>query len=211
MEGLLYFAAVLAVALGAADSFLGERYILTRLFRRSDLPKLFGSSELTTRTLRFAWHITTVAWFGFAALLVHAGRGDLTVSGMLQIIGLTFVASGILPLFFTRGKHLSWLVLFVIGGIALWCAAEQFIQADAASRRGLIQALGRTFNIAANGESEMRRLVAVIVAASSAVGVAAAQDAAAPGPSGPAQIVVNRDGGKMGSLCETELYVDGVL
>ena len=123
MAGLLYTAAVLAVALGAAHSVLGERYILSRLFRRSDLPKLFGSSEFTTRTLRFAWHITTVAWFGFAALLVHAGRGDPTVSGMLQIIGLTCVASGVLPLLFTRGKHLSWLVLFVIGGIALWCAA----------------------------------------------------------------------------------------
>lgn len=123
MEGLLYLAATLAVALGVAHSFLGERYILARLFRRGDLPKLFGSSEFTTRTLRFAWHITTVAWFGFAALLVHAGRVDLTVSGMLHIIGLTFVASGFLPLLLTRGKHLSWLVLFIVGGIALWVAA----------------------------------------------------------------------------------------
>src|SRR5690606_29879020 len=123
MEGLLYFAAVLAVALGAAHSVLGERYILTRLFRRSDLPKLFGGSEFTIRTLRFAWHITTVAWFGFAALMMHAGRGDLTVPSLLQIIGLTFVASGVLHLLLTSGKHLSWLVLFVIGGIALWCAA----------------------------------------------------------------------------------------
>src|SRR5690606_12140008 len=123
MEGLLYFAAVLAVALGAAHSLLGERYILSRLFRRNDLPKLFGSSEFTTRPLRFAWHITTVAWCGFAALLVHAGRGDLTVSGMLQIIGLAVVASRAVPSPRTRGQHLSWLVLFVIGGIALWCAA----------------------------------------------------------------------------------------
>lgn len=123
MGELLYLAAILAVTLGAAHSVLGERYILTRLFRRDDLPKLFGSSEFTTRTLRFAWHITTVAWFGFAALLIHAGRGDLTISGTLQILGLTSVISGLLPLFLTRGRHLSWLVLFVIGGIALWCAA----------------------------------------------------------------------------------------
>ncbi|MBJ7575448.1 hypothetical protein [Luteimonas sp. MC1828] len=123
MAGLLYTAAALAVALGVAHSLLGERYILTRLFRRNDLPKLFGSWEFTTQTLRFAWHITTVAWFGFAALLVHAGRGNLTVPGMLQIVGLSFVAAGFLPLLCTRGKHLSWLVLFVIGGIALWCAA----------------------------------------------------------------------------------------
>ncbi|MGY1424134.1 hypothetical protein [Lysobacter sp. A289] len=122
MAALLYLAAFLAVALAVAHSVLGERYILVRLFRRDDLPKLFGSSEFTIRTLRFAWHITTVAWIGLAALLVHAGRDDLSTSGVLRIIGATFVASGFLPLLFTRGKHLSWLVLFTIGGIALWCA-----------------------------------------------------------------------------------------
>lgn len=123
MADLLYLAAFLAVAVGVAHSYLGERYILTRLFRRSDLPKLFGGSEFTTRTLHFAWHITTVAWLGFAALLLHAGRGDLSVSGTLKIVGITSIASGLLPLLLTRGRHLSWLVLFAIGGIALWCAA----------------------------------------------------------------------------------------
>lgn len=122
MDGLLYFAAFLAAALGLAHSMLGERYILRRLFRRGDLPRLFGGTEFTRRTLRFAWHITTVAWFGFAALLVLAGRGGVTTSCMLQVTGVTFLASGVLPLVLTRGKHLSWVVLFVIGGIALWCA-----------------------------------------------------------------------------------------
>jgi len=124
MAGLLYAAAALAVLLGLAHSLLGERYILIRLFRRRDLPRLFGSAEFTIRTLRFAWHITTVAWFGFAALMVHAGRGDLTVPGMLRIIGASFIAAGFLPLILTRGKHFSWLVLFIIGGIALWCAGR---------------------------------------------------------------------------------------
>jgi len=118
--GILHLAAVLAIALGVAHSLLGERYILVRLFRREDLPKLFGSADFTIRTLRFAWHITTVAWFGFAALLVHAGRSDGSMPGALRIIGLTFLASGLLPLFITRGRYLSWVVLFVIGGIAFW-------------------------------------------------------------------------------------------
>jgi len=89
----------------------------------ADLPKLFGSSEFTVRTLRFAWHIITVAWFGFAALLLRAGHGDLTTSGTLRIIGATAIVSGLLPLFITRGKHLSWVILFCIGGIAFWSAA----------------------------------------------------------------------------------------
>ena len=122
MTALLQLAALLAVALGAAHSVLGERYILQRLFRRGDLPRLFGGQAFTVRTLRFAWHITTVAWLGLAALLAHAGGGEASVPGMLRIVGATFIVSGLLPLLLTRGRHLSWLVLFAIGGIAMWCA-----------------------------------------------------------------------------------------
>ena len=58
---ILQFAALLGFLLGVAHSVLGERYILTRLFRRENLPTLFGGTEFTTRTLRFAWHLTTIA------------------------------------------------------------------------------------------------------------------------------------------------------
>lgn len=119
---LLYLAAFLAVGLGAAHSWLGERYILVRLFRRGNLPQLFGSAEFTTRTLRFAWHLTTLAWWGFAALLVQLAQSSLTASSAAQVLGYTFIASGLLPLFITRGRHWSWLVLFAIGGIALAAA-----------------------------------------------------------------------------------------
>ena len=122
MSNLLFLAAILSVMLGLAHSVLGEKYILVRLFRRADLPKLFGDSWYTIRTLRFAWHLTSVLWFGFAALLVHAGRGDLSVPGTLRIIGVTSIAGALLPLVFTRGRHLSWVVLLAIGGIALACA-----------------------------------------------------------------------------------------
>jgi hypothetical protein len=119
MNPLLYIAAALATLLGVAHSVLGEKYILIRLFRRDDLPKLLGSAQFTMHTLRFAWHLTTIAWIGFAALLAYAARGDITMGGMLRIVGITFVVSGLLPLIFTRGKHWSWVVLFGIGGIAL--------------------------------------------------------------------------------------------
>ncbi len=123
MAILLYVAAFLTVSLGIAHSYLGEKYILIRLFRRENLPRIFGDQEFTRRTLRFAWHITTVAWIGLAALLVHAGRGDLTVPGTLRIIGVTAIISGLFPIIFTRGRHLAWIVLFAIGGISLWCSA----------------------------------------------------------------------------------------
>jgi hypothetical protein len=120
---MLQLAALLIVVLGLAHSILGERYILVRLFRRSDLPKIFGSADFTVRTLRFAWHITTVAWLGLAALVFAASEGPLNSQSALRIIGYTAIASGVLPLVITRGKHLSWLVLFAIGGLALTASA----------------------------------------------------------------------------------------
>lgn len=121
---MLQLAAALAFLLGLAHSVLGERYILMRLFRRDDLPKLFGGTEFTTRTLRFAWHITTILWWGFAAMLWLLSSGRSGPALTLSIIGYTSIACGLLPLVITRGRHLSWLVLFIIGGIALSKAAS---------------------------------------------------------------------------------------
>ena len=120
---LLQLAAILMFLLGLAHSVLGERYILVRLFRREGLPKLFGGTAFTTRILRFAWHITTVLWWGFAALLWQVATGSITPADVLTVIACTSIVAGLLPLVITRGRHLSWLVLFVVGGIALWYAS----------------------------------------------------------------------------------------
>jgi hypothetical protein len=116
-------AAFLAVLLGAAHSYLGERYILTRLFRRGDLPKLFGGSEFTRQTLRFAWHITTVAWVGLAGLLLAlAAPGAVDARVMRLIIATTFAVSGLAALVGSRGRHLSWILFFAIAAFTLWSA-----------------------------------------------------------------------------------------
>ena len=120
---MLSTAAFLIAALGIAHSILGERYILIRLFRRDNLPKLLGSTNFTTRTLRFAWHLTKVVAFGLAGILFqladHASAQVLASS-----VGWTLVISGLQPLLFTRGRHLSWLVLFTAGGLCLFWAAR---------------------------------------------------------------------------------------
>lgn len=120
---MLYLAATLLFLLGLAHSYLGERYILMRLFRQRNLPKLFGGASFTARTLRFAWHITTVAWWGFAALLILLEQNRLNQASVLSIIGWTMLLSGLLPLVVTRGRHLSWLVFFVVGVVALYAAS----------------------------------------------------------------------------------------
>ncbi len=122
---MLYVAAFLSVVLGLAHSVLGERYILIRLSRTELLPKSVGGVEFTAftsrsaRILRIAWHLLTLTWFAFAVLLVQLARNRFSAANTAQIIGCLFIASG-LPVFISsRGKHWSWLLFFLIGGLSL--------------------------------------------------------------------------------------------
>ena len=120
MSTLLYVAAILTFVIGIIHSVLGERYILTRLFRRNDLPALFGGPEFTILTLRFAWHITTIAWWGFAAILILMATESLSFHNTAIVLSATFLATGLIALLASRGKHLSWIVFLTIGGICLY-------------------------------------------------------------------------------------------
>lgn len=113
--------AILTLLLAGAHSYLGERYILMRLFRRNDLPRLFGGEEFTRHTLRFAWHLTSVAYIGLAAVLVLLpSLGDAPPSAPAQAVAATFGVSGVVALLGSRGRHLSWIVFFVIAALAWW-------------------------------------------------------------------------------------------
>lgn len=118
----LVCAAILAIAIGIIHSALGERYIIRRVLHRQDLPKLFGDDSFTRQTIRFAWHLTTVAWFGLAAILIvlsgafiHIRVGD----GVVFAIALTFLVSTIVALLGSRGRHLSWIVFATITALCL--------------------------------------------------------------------------------------------
>lgn len=112
-------AAAFTVVIGLAHSWLGERYILMRLFRRQDIPHLFGSDKFTKRTLRLAWHITSVAWFGAAAMLFLLASLPLDASThpLSRAIAATFLASAVLALIGSRGRHFSWVVFLLIAGL----------------------------------------------------------------------------------------------
>lgn len=121
MNLALVTAAILTVLLAAAHSYLGERYILIRLFRRGDLPKLFGGTRFTQDTLRLAWHITSVAALGFAGLLLAlALPGGVAPRVHGRVIGATFAVNGLVALVGSRGRHLSWIVFFSIAALTFW-------------------------------------------------------------------------------------------
>ena len=120
---MLIGAAALAIFIGIVHSYLGERYILVRLFKRNNLPKLFGSDWFTKRVLRLAWHLTTIAWWGFAAILyIISGSNENIEKQILIIIAVVFLASGLLSATFTKGKHISWVVFWLISGISIYVA-----------------------------------------------------------------------------------------
>ncbi len=119
---LLIIAALLIFLTGLAHSYLGERYLLRRLFKRDNLPAVLGSTAFTTGTLRFVWHLLTVVWWGVAGLLIVAAGQPLDTRQVLQVFSGIAAFSALFPLVFTRGRHLSWLAFLAIAAL-LWQAA----------------------------------------------------------------------------------------
>ena len=117
---LLHSAAGLAILVGAVHSVLGERYILVRLFRRGDLPHLFGGDVFTRRTLRFAWHLTSVAWWGFAALLLLLPFAP-PLTRIADTVAVTFFVSAVVTFLGSRGRHLAWALFLAIAALS-WFA-----------------------------------------------------------------------------------------
>ena len=115
---MLLGAAALASLLALAHSYLGERYILIRLFRGGRVPKLFGDTEFTRRTLRFAWHLTSLAWLSLAAILVKLNSHVPSKGELGMLLAGTFGVSGVVAFFGSRGRHLSWVVFLAIAALA---------------------------------------------------------------------------------------------
>jgi hypothetical protein len=121
---LLVSAAAFALGIGFAHSWLGERYILIRLLRRDNIPHLFGSDWFTKRTLRFAWHLTTVAWWGMAGVLIaqaSVAEPATTAAASLHAVAITFAVSAVMAAVASRGRHLAW-VVFLLIALLTWLA-----------------------------------------------------------------------------------------
>jgi hypothetical protein len=118
----LYIAAALVLVVALAHSYLGDRYLLQRLLKRCTIPPLLGSSQFAASTLRVAWHITSVAWLGFAGLLVLLALGRATPWAVSMVIGITFGVHGVVALVASRGKHLSWIFFLAISALAVYAA-----------------------------------------------------------------------------------------
>jgi hypothetical protein len=111
---LLWLAAVLLAVIGVMHSYLGEKYVLGRLLALPNLPLLRHDVPFTHAVIRFAWHITSLAFWGFSAILVvMAVRpvGDARAIG--AVLALTFLLCGLLIVFTAGLRHPAWPLLFI--------------------------------------------------------------------------------------------------
>ncbi len=117
----IYFlvAAALAFLMGLLHSVMGERFFLVRLLKREPLHH-FGDAVYVNRTTRIAWHLTTIAWWNAAAILIILSLRSLDQTAFIvaRIISNIFLLSGLLSLIGSRGRHLSWVIFLCISLVA---------------------------------------------------------------------------------------------
>ena len=94
------------VALAFLHSALGERVVLGPLLAQEWV--VGHPRNVIDRILRFAWHLTSLAWLGLAAVVV--GAEPAVAVGVVRLASAAVV-------FFALRSHLAW-PLFLLAGVA---------------------------------------------------------------------------------------------
>ena len=112
MNVLLFIAGILSILLGLAHSFLGERLIFSGW---RETPPVIPRRH---RNIIWAsWHLGSFLGFGIGGALMFLAR-QVEILPRLQPILVSlivsFVLSGLIVFYATKGKHPGWLVLLII-------------------------------------------------------------------------------------------------
>ena len=127
MQPYFLSAAILAVVIGLVHSILGERLIFNRLRDGSQLVPTKGKPLLRERHIRIlwaTWHIVTIFGWGIAAMLFSfAWPASQTTPEVIvtYAIGASMLASSLLVLYATKGKHPGWIGLLIVA-LLCWLA-----------------------------------------------------------------------------------------
>lgn len=116
----LIAAALLTFAVGVAHSWLGEHRLIGPLLAPDNRHGILVH-RFARQVLRFAWHVTTLAWWGFAAILGYMAFSPVGEAGriILVITALMFLITGAVVLMTSRGRHLAWPAFLAIGFLSL--------------------------------------------------------------------------------------------
>jgi len=113
---ILLMAAALAAITAIVHSVLGEQRLIAPLLA-SDTPLL--QIPLARAVTRFAWHWTSLLWVLVAAVLALAAYGDIDAPYLLLGIGAVHLAAGVADAIISRGQHIGWPLITIIGGLVL--------------------------------------------------------------------------------------------
>lgn len=106
-------AAVILIVIGFAHSGLGEAEVIRPLLANRDWRIAGIPRSAADPLLRFAWHLTTLAWWALAAVLVGA---PIEVA-----FAVTCLSAAALILIMLPG-HLAWPLFLAAGLLSLWAA-----------------------------------------------------------------------------------------
>jgi len=119
---LLWLAALMLAICGVAHSYLGEKYVLGRLLALPNLPLLRHDVGYTQAIIRFAWHLTSLTWWTFSAILIILAvrpAGALRAIGI--VLALTFLIHFLVIVVMAGRRHPAW-SLFLIAAVATFVA-----------------------------------------------------------------------------------------
>lgn len=118
MNLLFLTAAILLSMLGIAHSALGEKLLLIPLAKEKSVD-LFKCRPYAMTVLRFAWHITSIAWWGMALIILDFAQVEQPLLFSVHSLAATFALTGIIILVFSKGRHSAWFFFLAIAG-CLW-------------------------------------------------------------------------------------------
>ncbi len=127
MNQYLWVAGLLCFILGLVHSILGEVLIFRNLRKSKKIIPTITKSKLKERHLRIilaTWHLTSLfGWCIGAILLEVVNKYNIQTNELLQFIltstTITMFCSSLLVFIATKGKHLGWAILLIIGILTL--------------------------------------------------------------------------------------------
>lgn len=120
---MLLLSSILLFLVGLMHSALGGSRLINPILLRDDLPVILGSVKNSKMTLLIGWHALTLFWWGQATVLavLHFDR-DGADQVFLGTLSIACGIIGVIALFVSRGKHLSWVFLLPISVLSAFAA-----------------------------------------------------------------------------------------
>ena len=113
----LWLAAALTLATALLHSLFGEMRLIRPLL---SLNAGVLQTDRTRKLVRFSWHATSLLWIVIAYVLASAARDFSTADPFLiGLIGIIHLAVGLFDAIMTKGRHVGWPPLTLIGVFSL--------------------------------------------------------------------------------------------